>query len=323
MSDSPNTSSDALATVLLTSSDAEASIVQALLRSHGLRAIITSDKLGALAALRGGHRPTVRVKVTAERVADARAIIEMARGADDDRGGAHDDARLEETLGYRFHDRGLLERALTHRSLVHEDPTDSVLDNESLEFLGDAVLGFVVADLLFREFPDRDEGEKSKMKASLRSNATLAKLGAVLRLGDFLLLGKGEAKSGGRAKHALVADAFEAVIAAIFLDGGIGPARAFIERQFAQMLGEFQQGSRPKGLADDHKSRLQEWLAAHSQPPPVYVVVGEDGPDHCKVFAVAGQVGQTVLAQAEGSSKKDAERGAAAGALERLESGGD
>ena len=127
----------------------------------------------------------------------------------------------------------MLDRALTHRSRANEDATGSTIDNESLEFLGDAVLGFVMADLLFRDFPQFDEGQKSKIKASLVSTATLAQLGRRLGLGEFLALGRGEEKTGGRSKHALLADSCEAVIAAIYLDGGIDEARAFIVREFA------------------------------------------------------------------------------------------
>ena len=132
---------------------------------------------------------------------------------------------LERRIGYRFRDRGLLEHALTHRSRVHEDASGGVFDNESMEFLGDSVLGFVIADMLFREFPQHNEGQKSKLKASIVSAASLARLGDKINLGEFLILGRGEEKTGGRRKHALIADCYEALIAAIYLDGGIEPAR--------------------------------------------------------------------------------------------------
>ncbi len=140
---------------------------------------------------------------------------------------------LQTAIGYRFRDRGLLEHAMTHTSRANEDVSGGVIDNESLEFLGDAVLGFVIADLLFREFPDFDEGQKSKTKASLVSTATLARQAERLGLGEHLLLGRGEEKTGGRRKQALLADTYEALIAAIYLDGGIEQARAFIVREFA------------------------------------------------------------------------------------------
>src|SRR6266849_3035547 len=130
---------------------------------------------------------------------------------------------LQQAIDYRFRDRGLLEHAMTHTSRANEDVSGGVLDNESLEFLGDAVLGFVVADLLFREFPAFDEGHKSKLKASLVSTTTLARQAERLGLGDHLLLGRGEEKTGGRRKQALLADGYEALIAAIYLDGGTEP----------------------------------------------------------------------------------------------------
>ena len=143
---------------------------------------------------------------------------------------------LERRIGYRFRDRGLLEHALTHRSRVHEDASGGVFDNESMEFLGDSVLGFVIADMLFRQFPQHNEGQKSKLKASIVSATSLARLGEKIGLGEFLILGRGEEKTGGRRKLALIADCYEALIAAIYLDGGIEPARAFIERQFADLI---------------------------------------------------------------------------------------
>ncbi len=132
---------------------------------------------------------------------------------------------LERVIGYRFRDRGLLEHALTHRSRAHEDASGGVIDNESLEFLGDSILGFVIADMLFREFPQHNEGQKSKLKASIVSATSLGRLGERIGLGDYLILGRGEEKTGGRQKQALIADCYEALIAAVYLDGGIEPAR--------------------------------------------------------------------------------------------------
>ena len=140
---------------------------------------------------------------------------------------------LEARIGYRFRDRGLLEHALTHKSKAHEDPSGGVADNESLEFLGDAVLGLVVADALFRSFPTYNEGQKSKIKANLVSTASLAEMAEQLGLGEHMILGRGEEKTGGRRKQALLADTCEALIAAIYLDGGLEPARQFLMREFA------------------------------------------------------------------------------------------
>src|SRR5262245_2086466 len=174
---------------------------------------------------------------------------------------------LQQTIGYRFKDRGLLEHALTHTSKANEDVSGGVVDNESLEFLGDAVLGFVVADMLFADFPDFDEGQKSKSKAALVSTTTLARLADRLGLGDHLLLGRGEEKTGGRRKQALLADGYEALIAAIYLDGGIEQARAFIGREFRELVADLRR--HPVG-EQDYKSSLQELLQARDMPLPEY-----------------------------------------------------
>ena len=187
-------------------------------------------------------------------------------------------------------DAGLLEHALTHKSRAHEDATGGVVDNESLEFLGDAVLGFVIADLLYHEFPHFQEGQKSKAKAALVSTAALAALAQRIGLGDYLLLGRGEEKTGGRNKQALLADGCEAVIAAVYLDGGVEPARSFILRELSQEIDRV----RSPLFHRDYKSALQERLQAEGRPLPEYDVSAERGPDHDKRFQVvvrvAGQV---------------------------------
>jgi ribonuclease-3 len=204
---------------------------------------------------------------------------------------------------------------MTHTSRANEDVSGGVADNESLEFLGDAVLGFIVADLLFREFPDCDEGEKSKMKAMLVSTATLARVAERLGLGDHLLLGRGEEKTGGRRKQALLADGCEALIAAMYLDGGIEQSRAFIVRE----LGGFIDDLRRDGVsAQDYKSTLQELVQGRNRPLPEYRVVGAAGPDHQKLFDVEVLVAGEPLARATGPSKKEAEQEAARLALSRL-----
>jgi ribonuclease-3 len=224
-------------------------------------------------------------------------------------------ATLEARLGHVFRDKGLLEHALTHRSRAHEDETGTLDDNESLEFLGDAVLGLVVADRLFREFPDYDEGRKSKARAQLVSAATLATLGDELRLGDHLLLGRGEEKTGGRRKRSLIADSLEAVVGAIYLDGGHDAAVAFIERVFRPLIERLRKdGVAPAGTRD-HKSALQEWLQARTRPLPAYRLAGATGPDHRKVFAVDVLVGDRRVATGSGPTKKEAEREAARQAL--------
>src|SRR5262245_43922181 len=222
---------------------------------------------------------------------------------------------LQRAINYRFRDRGLLEHAMTHTSRANEDVSGGVVDNESMEFLGDALLGFVVADMLFREFPDYDEGQKSKTKAAVVSTASLARRADRLQLGDHLLLGRGEEKTGGRRKQALLADGYEALIAAIYLDGGIEPARAFIVRGFAPLLDD----ARSAGVTgQDFKSALQELLQARDMPLPEYRLVSTFGPDHRKPFEIEVVVRGEALASATGSSKKDAEQEAARSALEKL-----
>src|SRR5947208_9434364 len=222
---------------------------------------------------------------------------------------------LQQAIGYRFRDRGLLEHAMTHTSRANEDVSGGVADNEVMEFLGDALLGFIIADLLFRDFPDYDEGQKSKTKAAVVSTASLARQAEHLQLGDHLLLGRGEEKTGGRRKQALLADGYEALIAAIYLDGGIEHVRAFIVREFAPLLEE----ARGAGVTgQDFKSALQELLQARDLPLPEYRLVSTFGPDHRKQFEIEVVVRGERLAAATGSSKKDAEQEAARAALDKL-----
>jgi ribonuclease III len=226
---------------------------------------------------------------------------------------------LQRAIGYRFRDRGLLEHAMTHTSRANEDVSGGVVDNESMEFLGDAVLGFLIADALFRQFPASDEGQKSKIKAALVSTTTLARLADALRLGDHLLLGRGEEKTGGRRKQALLADGYEALIAAIYLDGGIEDAQAFVAREFAALIAEVQaSGAVP---APDYKSALQELVQSREQGLPEYRLVGVLGPDHRKQFEIEVAVGGEPLARATGPSKKEAEQESARLALEKLRAG--
>jgi ribonuclease-3 len=215
---------------------------------------------------------------------------------------------LERAIEYRFRDRELLEHAMTHTSRANEDPSGAVADNESLEFLGDAVLGFIVADLLYHEFPDFDEGQKSKAKAAFVSTATLARQAEPLQLGAQLLLGRGEEKTGGRQKQALLADAYEALIAAIYLDGGMEQARAFVTREFAPLLSHVRESGI---IGQDHKSALQEYLQARDRPLPEYRLAGTAGPDHRKRFLVEVVLDGEAVATGTGSSKREAEQEAA------------
>jgi ribonuclease-3 len=219
---------------------------------------------------------------------------------------------LQERIGHRFSDASLLDQALTHSSLANERPVGEVPHNEPLEFLGDAVLGLLVADLLHRRDPRGPEGPKSKARAQLVSAPSLARRAEALGLPALLTMGRGEEKTGGRAKVALWADAYEAVIAAVYLDGGWSAVRAFGE-------GEFRQDLEPGALADpDFKSALQERLQARGEALPTYLVAAEEGPSHRRLFRVDCLIGGKVVAQGEGSSKKAAQQAAAAIALKAL-----
>ena len=222
--------------VFRTHSEIEASVVRGLLETHGIRSIPSTGPGPSVFPFNVDGLVAVSVAVPPDQADDALRII--AEHLDHIPGGvvvplARSVRALERRLGYRFRDVGLLEHALTHKSKAHEDATGGVVDNESLEFLGDAVLGFVIADLLYREFPHFDEGQKSKAKAALVSTTALAELGQKIGLGAYLLLGRGEEKTGGRQKQALLADGCEAVIAAIYLDGGIDAARDCILQEHA------------------------------------------------------------------------------------------
>lgn len=225
-----------------------------------------------------------------------------------------DDGQLEAALGYSFRRREVLRQALTHSSLAHERGAGT-LHNEQLEFLGDSVLGFLVSTRLLERFPSYSEGQLSKLKAHLVSASFLLPVAGQLDLGGYLQLGRGEERSGGRSKRAVLVNALEALIAALYLDGGIDAARRFVD--------EFVLGDRlEKGIDAfpfaDYKSTLQEYLQAHKRAQPRYVVVEERGPEHRKVFLIEVRVGRKPVARAEGSTKKTAEQAAAKAALEHL-----
>ena len=259
----------------------------------------------------------VRIAVAEEDAEPARRIIESHR---EDVGTRVIRIRdefdeLQARIGYRFRDRGLLEHALTHKSRAAEDASGGVADNESLEFLGDAVLGLVIAHALFEQYPSSSEGQKSKIKAHVVSTQSLARHAEQLRLGDHLILGRGEEKTGGRFKQALLADAYEALIAAIYLDGGLEAAARFLQREMKEAL---DQGATQNFVGQDFKSALQERLQALGRPLPEYRLSGEAGPDHRKVFSVDVVVGGEVLGSATGKAKKEAEQEAARLALDGL-----
>ncbi len=307
-----------LVVIFRTQSDVEASIVRGLLETHGVMSIVTSAIPHSVFPLAIDGLGEVKISVRADEADEAKRIIESHRvelvNGRVVRLRDEFDA-LQQAIDYRFRDRGLLEHAMTHTSRANEDVSGGVTDNESLEFLGDAILGFVIADILFTEFPEFNEGQKSKVKASLVSTATLARQAERLTIGDHLLLGRGEEKTGGRYKQALLADGYEALIAAIYLDGGMEHAHAFISREFARLFDDV----RRDGLVgQDFKSALQEHLQSHDQPLPEYRLAGTLGPDHRKLFQVEVWVRDEVLAEATGSSKKEAEQEAARLALAKL-----
>lgn len=308
-----------LKVVFRTASEIEARVVRGLLETHGIASLVSSDLPRSIFPLAVEGLGDVRISVRPEDAEEATRVIESHRT---EVTGArvvslrNEFNALERRVGYRFRDPGLLEHALTHTSRANEDVSGGVIDNESLEFLGDAVLGFAIADILFRRFPEHDEGWKSKIKASLVSTTSLARQAERLGLGDHLLLGRGEEKTGGRRKQALLADGYEALIAAIYLDGGVDHATAFIGRQFADLINEARE---PSGVVRDFKSALQEKVQSDGESLPEYVVVGEAGPDHHKTFHVEVRVGGKPLADAVGRSKKEAEQDAARRALERLQ----
>src|SRR5918992_5112195 len=230
-----------LTIVFRSASDIEARVVRGLLESHGIESLVSQGSPRSIFPVQVDSIAEIRIAVRPEDADEARRLIDSHR-IDPSDGRViplrNQFASLERRAGYSFRDLGLLEHALTHTSRANEDVSGGVIDNESLEFLGDAVLGFAIADLLFRRFPERDEGWKSKMKAVLVSTSSLARLAEGLSLGEHLLLGRGEEKTGGRRKQALLADGYEALIAAIYLDGGIEQARAFITREFAPLAAE-------------------------------------------------------------------------------------
>jgi len=211
---------------------------------------------------------------------------------------------LENLLGYSFAKQQLLLQALTHRSFVNEHEEEHFRNNESLEFLGDSVLGFLISSRIFQHYPELTEGELSKIKAYLVSAANLVQLAESIHLGDFIRLSRGEEKTGGRTKRAIVVDAYEAIIGAIYLDGGVEAAANFVGRQ----IDTFLDGLDLKQLTyGDFKSALQEQLHNLGRPEPVYRVVNEIGPDHRKTFVVQVMIHGEVVAESSGRTKKEAQ----------------
>ncbi len=223
---------------------------------------------------------------------------------------------IQESLEYVFKEKALLREALTHRSFSQIPHQAVHPHNERLEFLGDAVLGLVMSEHLAARFPSYTEGELSKIKAGLISRATLALAAGRLRLGRWLRIGRGEEMTKGREKSSLLANALEAIIGAVYVDGGLDAARNFIQKHLAPELSALQENAfSPVG--GDFKSRLQEWTHKQFGASPEYRLIRESGPDHQKVFAVTVEVHGKIMGQGEGRTKKEAEQRAAGQAVEQ------
>ena len=220
--------------------------------------------------------------------------------------------KLEQGLGYTFRNKALLENALTHSSYANENREKHIPDNERLEFLGDSILGFVVADYLYRNFPDKPEGELTRIRADLVCERNLAEAAATVELGSFLLLGHGEEHGGGRKRDSIVSDAMESVIAASFMDGGFAAAKEIIGRL---ILSNIPKG-RPRNF--DYKTAFQELVQRKKDQQIHYELTGESGPDHDKHFEVEVLLNGKAVGRGVGSSKKRAEQAAAEAAIEQL-----
>jgi ribonuclease-3 len=221
---------------------------------------------------------------------------------------------LQQAIGITFRDVSLLQQAFIHSSYINENPGSQLSDNERLEFLGDAILSFVIAEALYGEFTQFGEGELTEIRISLIRQETLAEVASTLKLGDYILLGKGEESSGGRQRQTNLADAFEALIGAIFLDQGLDAARGFVLSKLHIRLEEI----KDKGIGRNYKALLQEFTQAKYKQLPTYRVVEASGPDHDKGFTVEVVLGDRVSGTGSGKSKRAAEMDAARAAWEKL-----
>jgi ribonuclease III len=225
--------------------------------------------------------------------------------------------RLQERLGYSFGDRAILLQSMTHTSYGHEflsEKSIALRDNERLEFLGDAILDVIVSDILLESFPSANEGQLSKMRAAVVNEKTLAMVARSINLQDCLRLGKGELQTGGNQKPSILSSAFEALIAAIYLDGGFAAVYPVVRHLFAPLFAE----ERDLLAFYDHKTQLQEIVQARWKVTPTYHLVGTNGPDHAKIFEVEVRMNGKGLATATGSSKKEAEQNAAKAAIQTV-----
>lgn len=224
-------------------------------------------------------------------------------------------SQLEKKIKYKFKQKDLLLQAITHSSYAYESQPSEVINNEVLEFLGDSVLGLIIAGYIYRSYPNLTEGELSKLKSAAASTSALTDFAKKIKLDKNILLGKGEEKSGGRKKRTILAGAFEALVAAIYLDGGLEEARKFLLEFLNPYFNEIKVR---KFQVDNYKSALQEFLQKENLPTPVYKIVTEKGPDHRKSFVVEVISENKSLAKAKGYSKKNAEQRAAQKALKSL-----
>lgn len=225
---------------------------------------------------------------------------------------------LQEVLQYRFREPRLLFQALLHRSYVYENPQFDQADNETLEFLGDAVLNLAISHLLLERFPDYNEGDLSRLRSSIVNERELAKLSLQLDLGKYLFLGKGEDLTGGRSKPSLLADSLEALLAAIYLDSDLTNVIGIVSRLFTQYLAIEHLEHPLKALDKDYKTQLQELTQAHFKQTPTYFLEAEEGPDHDKTFFMGVLLDERLLARGSGKSKKEAQQLAAKRALDEL-----
>lgn len=222
---------------------------------------------------------------------------------------------LEERIGYQFQDRSLLENALTHSSYANEHRGAGMPSNERLEFLGDSILGLIVADHLYRSRPDLPEGDLTRIRAALVCEGSLVEVAKALDLGSYLRLGKGEEAGGGRHRPSIQADAVEAMLAAVYLDGGMEAVRPIIRKLILDK-------EREKSAGRDYKTALQELVQRTPGAAVSYALVRESGPDHCRSFEMEASVDGKVIGAGAGRTKKEAEQMAAKAALERLDGGG-
>lgn len=228
-------------------------------------------------------------------------------------------ANLIGRLGFAWNNRALLETALTHTSFANEARPMLVEQNQRLEFLGDAVLELVISDYLFNNYPHHEEGELTKIRAAVVCEPSLAKVAQGLRLGHALRLGKGEDRTGGRERPAALADAFEALVGAIYLDQGLDKTRYFILHSLEEAIIAYAQGNH----AGDYKSELQEWIQQYTDQPLTYVILEEAGPDHNKIFTAGVKFRHEMWGTGKGRTKKEAEQTAAGNALQKLKTMGN